>query len=130
MMLFYDGKSLLPLVRHPGEKVREVFLGEHGEDGERAFMLTEGSWKYLWYEMDGAKLFFHIAEDPNECHDLAESQPELIGEWREQLVNILAARLDDPAVYNSRLAPKQSGRQLTGQEKAKLLTDYNVRGIH
>ncbi len=125
-----DGKNLLPLVHDPAQRVRESFLGEHGESGRRTLMLTDGRWKYLWYEADGSELLFEIASDPDERHDRSQAEPEMLRAWRERLIVILSGRAGDPAVTGGRLSPKQPGRKLTELEKARMATDYNVRGLH
>lgn len=125
-----DGKSLLPLAHDPNLRVREIFLGEHGEAGQRSFMLTDGHWKYLWYEADGNELLFEIAIDPDECHDRSCEDQRTLFVWRERLTAILADRGNDPAVVAGKLQPKQPGRRLTELEKARMVTDHNVRGLH
>ncbi|MDQ0257154.1 hypothetical protein J2S74_004600 [Evansella vedderi] len=37
----------------------------------RSFMMTDGEWKYIWYEV-----LFHILEDPNEVSNLAHKNLE------------------------------------------------------
>jgi len=125
-----DGKSLLPLVHDPTLRVRESFLGEHGEAGHRSFMLTDGRWKYLWYEADGSELLFEIAADPDERHDRSRKDPETLRPWRDRLTAILSNRIGDPAVAEGKLRPKEPGRRLTELEKARMITDFNVRGLH
>ena len=125
-----DGYSLRPLVHRPAGKVRDVILGEHGECRARSLMLTDGCWKYIWYEEDGTELLFQLEEDPNELHNLALKQPQMADEWRARLVAVLTGRQDDPAVAGGALASARPGRKLTGNEKARLLNDYNARGLH
>ncbi|HBF37568.1 MAG TPA: hypothetical protein DDW50_09635 [Firmicutes bacterium] len=125
-----DGRSLLPLVKEGKGKVRDEFLGEHGKVGERLFMVTDGSWKYIWEESTGSELLFRIADDPDELHNLVSSQPENLSYWRERLIQLLGERKNDPAVAKGRLVPTQPGRKMTELEKARIINDFNARGLH
>ncbi|MDQ0257069.1 hypothetical protein J2S74_004514 [Evansella vedderi] len=57
----------------------------------RSFMMTDGEWKYIWYEV-----LFHILEDPNEVSNLAHKNLEKRLEYRNKLIDILAAHEQDP----------------------------------
>lgn len=125
-----DGKSLLPLVHQPNETVRDTILGEMGVPGSRSLMLTDGKWKYIWYEQDGAELLFHIAQDPYEVADLSRKNREELENWREKLIQILTKRENDRAVIDNQLQPVRRGEEFSKVLKARLATDNNVRGIH
>ncbi len=125
-----DGSSLLPLIKGSREKVREMFLGEHGKVGERLFMLTDGSWKYIWEENTGSELLFQIADDPDELRNLVSVQPQMLSNWRKKLIQLLSERKSDPAVLEGQLIPKEPGRKMTELEKARIINDFNVRGLH
>lgn len=123
-----DGKSLLPLVHQPEKQVRETILGELGRHGSRSLMVTDGVWKYIWYEQDGAELLFHIKEDPYETH--AVESTEELQRWRAKLVAILKERENDPAVVQDQLKPSSPGITYSPVQKARLATDHNIRGLH
>lgn len=126
-----DGRSLLPLVREPvSEPVRDVILGEFGRTGERSLMLTDGKWKYIWFEEDGVELLFHIAEDANELYDLCANHPQQLLTWRQKLVQILAQRQEDPAIHEGELTASFPGKSLTTMQKARMVSDSNPRGQH
>lgn len=125
-----DGRSLLPLVEQRTERVREAILGEFGIAGQRSLMLTDGRWKYIWFEEDGAELLFHIEEDPNELNNLAKTDDSPIVYWRNILIQQLMRREHDPALQDNRLQSAGSPRVLSEKEKLRLVSDHNVRGLH
>ncbi|WP_127579585.1 sulfatase-like hydrolase/transferase [Paenibacillus koleovorans] len=126
-----DGRSLLPLVREPADtSVRESLLGEFGTIGSRSFMVTDGSWKYIWAEEDGRELLFDLVHDPLELTDRCGSAPEQLHRWRAELAGRLAAREADPAVKDGQLAPSGPLRNLSELEIARSAQDYNPRGLH
>jgi arylsulfatase A-like enzyme len=125
-----DGRSLWDVVNDPAGAVRETLLGEFGIPGKRSLMVTDGVWKYIWFEEDGEQLLFHLAEDADELVNVASTQPEQLGEYRQRLTNILLERTADPAVINGQLRSSSSPRKLTSREKVQLINDQNVRGLH
>lgn len=122
-----DGKSLVPMVKDCTESVREVLLGEFGNLGKRSLMLTDGKWKYIWYEEDGKELLFHIQEDPHEMENFSSHEDLILREWRGKLVDVLSARLDDPAVEKGRLRAANPGISPTSEERRK---KFNYMFIH
>lgn len=123
-----DGRSLLPLMNGTASTIREQIAGEFGVVGKRTFMLTDGEWKYIWYEEDGRELLFHIRQDPNELRDMSGIHREEVEGWRGKLSRRLSAREGDPAVRDGRLQP--SGAALTERQLARAVTDRGPRGLH
>lgn len=87
----FDGVNLLPYLA--GEKKgrpHEVLYWRRDND----YAIRKGDWKLQWNDASGGMSIklFNLAEDPNEEHDLAQSQPEraqqlqdLFDEWDNQL---------------------------------------------
>jgi len=127
-----DGRNLLPIVRDSAQTVREELLGEFGLVGNRSFMLTDGEWKYLWYEADGKELLFDIVRDPRELHDLSPEQPDLLRGWRERLAERLGRRAADPVVQAGRLTPAGTGAAgaRATADLARTVSDLSPRGLH
>lgn len=92
-----EGRSLMPLVRGHEVSWREYYHIEHSpcyhpENAHQA--LTDGKWKYIWNPINGDEQLFHLAEDPNECDDLAHVE-DYEGEmtmWRKRLAKQLEGR--------------------------------------
>lgn len=118
------GRSLLPLVSNPDEKVRETILGEVGPLRGRTFMLTDGIWKYIWYEEDGGELLFNIQNDPDELKNLTSEHSDVKQQWQEKLIEILSLRKNDPAVKDNHLHCKAVGFRLTEEELTHRLRFY------
>ncbi|MDR6550844.1 sulfatase-like hydrolase/transferase [Paenibacillus qinlingensis] len=126
-----DGLSLLPLVQDPTAAVRETVLGEFGPARKRAFMMTDGIWKYLWYEEDGTELLFHIASDPDELMDRTEQAKDVLADWRQQLIRRLSTRSNDPAVDKDRLMPARDAWSAVPKEQlARMAVYHSPRGLH
>lgn len=119
-----DGKSLLPLIQGKRESVRETILGEFGSQGRRSFMLTDGIWKYIWYEEDGAELLFHIEKDPNEMKNLVSIDVDVKAEWRKKLTEELSVREDDPACEGGQLTIPSSTKKLSAREREERVNTY------
>jgi arylsulfatase A-like enzyme len=92
-----EGRSVLPLLRGETAGWREVYHGEHSPcyhpENANQF-LTDGTWKYIWNPITGEEQLFHLAEDPQECRDLAgeRSSADTLAIWRERMVKELAGR--------------------------------------
>jgi arylsulfatase K len=85
-----DGYSLEPELTgspttHPGWVLSE-FHGTSCNTG--AFMLREGSWKYVAYVGYPSQLF-NLQDDPAEVHDLADDCPDVVGELDTKLRGIV-----------------------------------------
>ncbi|MFC7392097.1 sulfatase-like hydrolase/transferase [Scopulibacillus cellulosilyticus] len=119
-----NGKSLLPLVKDPTDRVRDTILGEYGNTGRRSLMLTNSEWKYIWYEEDGFELLFNILDDPNETRNLASKELNILEKWRNRLIDILSRRENDPAVSGKPLAGSSIGYELSLIEKEKRINTY------
>jgi arylsulfatase len=81
-------------------------------------MLTDGSWKYIWYEQDGKELLFNIKNDPNELENLSTHEHSMKITLKDQLLQILIGR-DDEVVKNGDLRPSNVNRFQTTTEKEK-----------
>lgn len=128
-----DGKSLLSLVDDNSKSVRDVILGEFGSIGKRSLMVTEGKWKYIWYEEDGTELLFNIEEDPDDLKNLVVKQPQIREEWARKLVEMLERRENDPAVVGGELQATSPGLKLSPMEKEKRRNSYpffHPMGLH
>jgi arylsulfatase A-like enzyme len=85
-----DGHSLEPELTgnpttHPGWTLSE-FHGTSCNTG--AFMLREGSWKYIAYVGYPCQLF-NLEDDPAEIHDLADARPETVRQLDQKLRDIV-----------------------------------------
>lgn len=130
---YINGKSLLSLIQEERQSVRETILGEFGSEGKRSFMLTDGIWKYIWYEEDGAELLFHIEDDPNETRNLININTQVKEEWKRKLIKELSARKDDPAYDGKNLNVHSPGKRLTDREREERVNTYpyfNPKGYH
>lgn len=112
-----DGKSLVPLVDDANQAVRDVLLGEFGSIGKRSLMVSDGKWKYIWYEEDGVELLFNLQEDPDELHNAVLEEPQLTEQWRGKMISLIESRESDPAVVNGQLCPIAPGVKLSSMEK-------------
>lgn len=114
-----DGKSLVPLVRNENNTVRGTILGEFGRVDRRTLMVTDGLWKYIWFEEDGKELLFHIQEDPHELSNLIPTEPEELDRWRKKLISKLSKRLNDPAVVRGQLRQSSQSGPKTEEDRLK-----------
>jgi arylsulfatase A-like enzyme/endonuclease/exonuclease/phosphatase family metal-dependent hydrolase len=84
-----DGVSLAPLLRGDGDLPERTLFWHYphyaNQGGFPAGAVRRGPWKLLERYEDGRVHLYHLAEDPSEQHDLAESQPERVAELRAAL---------------------------------------------
>jgi len=90
-----EGRSIVPLLCGSSEGWREYYHGEHApayEAQNANQFLTDGIWKYIWNPSTGEEQLFHLAKDPNECHELAKlpAHADTLTLWRKRLIAKLA----------------------------------------
>lgn len=94
-----EGENLAPLLR--GESIqskRDYIHAEHADmlhDEVPGFhALTDGRWKYIWFNLDGREQLFDLKNDPKEITDLskASTHTDELTRWRKRLVQELADR--------------------------------------
>jgi arylsulfatase len=87
-----EGRSVLPFCRGNTPSWREYIHGEHDWGDRSNQWLTDGEWKYAWYSQLGIEQLFNLQDDPQETHNCAEDQPDLVTVWRERLIHELTGR--------------------------------------
>ncbi|MGB9596250.1 MAG: sulfatase/phosphatase domain-containing protein, partial [Candidatus Poribacteria bacterium] len=106
-----DGRSLLSLCK--GENNwREYIHGEHTGGNISNHWITDGKEKYIWFSQTGREMFFYIADDPQELHDLSKKYPDRLVFWREKLILELANREEGFV---------QDGKLITGRPQSPTL---------
>lgn len=101
-----DGKSLLPLLRGQGDRLRDYLHGEHAFGAlSNQFIVTKTD-KYIWYSQSGQEQYFDLVTDPLECHNLidAPEHRERIDRLRGHLIRELTGR-EEGYTDESRLIP-------------------------
>jgi len=83
-----DGLSLAPLLR--GESIADRPLFWHyphygNQGGEPSSIIIQNDWKLIYYHEDGRNEIYHLADDPYERHDLADSDPDRTRALRKKL---------------------------------------------
>lgn len=89
-----DGKSMLPLAAQPEGEIRPHLHGEHAYGEYSNHWIVTPRDKYIWYSHTGEEQYFHLKEDPRECHNLIEntSFQNRIGELKSLLIGELTGR--------------------------------------
>jgi arylsulfatase A-like enzyme len=86
-----DGIDLSPLIRDSHVQLTRDTLYWHYphyyETTTPVSAVRAGDWKLLEYFEDGRRELFNLKDDPQESHDLAETQPERVAELSKQLAN-------------------------------------------
>jgi arylsulfatase A-like enzyme len=100
-----DGQSLVPLARGETTDWRNHMHIEHAPVHHS---LTDGKEKYIWFAGDGREQFFHLTDDPTECHNLVAvpEEAERLSRWRGLLVEELRNRAEG-FTDGARLIPGQ-----------------------
>jgi len=110
---WFDGRSLLTLVRHPDAPWREYIDLEHATcyaQENNWTGLTDGITKYIFYAPDAREQLFDLTVDPNEEHNLAPlpEHGETLELWRSRMVEHLQER-GEPYVKDGKLLPRPQG---------------------
>jgi arylsulfatase A-like enzyme len=66
---------------HRASTPRNRFVGAYGDQ----YGLIDGDWKYLYTSDGGGELLFHLADDPQERHNLAPQHPDICRTMHGQL---------------------------------------------
>lgn len=90
-----DGMSMLDIFR--GRKWREILDLEHAKIYKQGISwqaLTDGRYKYIYFNLTGGEQLFDMAEDPKELNDLvlAGGHEALIKSWRQKMIDHLQIR--------------------------------------
>lgn len=122
----FDGSSLLPVLQGETDQTlsqREI-VGEIGTD-VRAASISDGEWKYVYYEDHGEEQLFHIKTDPYDMEDLS-GRAEYI-EIKSALRMRLRERLNE---YGSQLV-QEDGKFKVSKEPLdlKALRSKNTMGM-
>jgi arylsulfatase len=91
-----EGLDMLPLLADEDAEWRDVYHGEHSpcyaKDNAQHFV-TDGQWKFIWNPITGHEELFHLAEDPDECHNLAADPQH--ADTRAAFYNHMVRELDN-----------------------------------
>jgi arylsulfatase A-like enzyme len=88
-----DGRSVLPFCRGATPASWRAHLhGEHAAGSASNHWIVRGPWKYAWYSQTGAELLFNLADDPQECTNLAAVRQDEAAEMRRLLIEALRGR--------------------------------------
>lgn len=110
---WFDGRSLLNLVRDPGAPWRDAIDLEHSTcyAAENNWTgMTDGRTKYIFHATEGREQLFDLTKDPDELRDLAPI-PEYrtkLEAWRQRMVDHLSER-GEKYVKDGRLAVRRKG---------------------
>ena len=70
-----------------GTLQRRYAFSENGYQFQSPFeLLTDGTWKYIFYTFSGKESLYNLEEDPTEQNDLANSMPKKIHDFRHLLL--------------------------------------------
>ena len=113
--LHLDGRSLLPHLQARGG--HDEVIGEYMAEGSKTplVMIRRGPWKFM-YSQNDLCLLYHLPNDPQELHNLAEdpAQRSVVEEFQTEV----SRRWDLPALHQQVLA-SQRRRRLVGSALAK-----------
>ncbi len=86
-----EGQNLLPILLGTKSDGRQYL---HIEFAPMHHTLTDGREKFIWFARDGREQFFHLEDDPMECHNLIDRPEEIdrISHWRSLLIKELENR--------------------------------------
>jgi arylsulfatase A-like enzyme len=109
-----EGRSVVPFCRDESPAWRSFIHGEHAAGPWSNQWLTDGEWKYVWFSQQGIEQLFHLAEDPQEMHDLASERSAVVARWRERLIDALAGR-EEGYVQDGDLVVGQTPQRTLGE---------------
>lgn len=110
---WFDGRSMLKLIRDPDSEWREYIDLEHSTcyaPENNWTGLTDGKTKYIYYAPDQREQLFDLVSDPDEKHDLAPlpEHAETLAKWRQRMVDHLEIR-GEKFVKDGKLVKRTEG---------------------
>ena len=123
------GINALEGLRDP-EKARKLLHGDYKRgrhSADACHLLSDGRFKYTWYNEGNIEHLFDLQTDPLEQVDLAEQDHELARRWRQELVSLLEME-NSPDVRDGELVslpyPEIDVKSCRGENY------FNPRGMH
>jgi len=92
-------------------------------------MISDGHFKYFWYNEGDIEQLFDLERDPREQHNLAQdpNNKKLVGEWRERLIGVLEEERS-PDVKDGKLVSVPYPE--IDEKKLRSRNIFNPRGMH
>lgn len=118
------GTSLTGVLKDDSAPFREYTFGHCTS----AYAVSDGTYKYQWFDDEGQEFLFDLRNDPHDCHDLAESpeHAETTNRLRAQLIEWMGTHGDEH-VKEGTLVTTPRDLQL---ERAHAGNCWNNRGRH
>jgi len=111
-----DGKNLWPLIDGTEQPNQRTVIAEYSSEGVCAAsrMVREGDWKYM-YTRGLPPMLFHLANDPDELHDLAgqTAYKDIEAQLKQR-----ALHQWDPEDIHARILQSQKRRRFLAQVSA------------
>lgn len=122
-----EGRSLLESMgAAQGDRILYGFIQDEGG----LYMVTDGTWKYVYYDQDQREQLFYLEEDPHEQQDLAAAvhgaaEPTILVKYRR----LLTEKFKDHTIVDEGGALKL-GTERTAEDDLKLrqLNPFAWRG--
>lgn len=113
-----EGQSLLPLMRGESADWRDDLHGEHNVHHagiDAMHYIATRDWKYIWHSGTGREQLFDLANDPDECVDLAmaDDPPAELERLRARLVEELTGREEGFVADGKLIAGRPTPRVLS-----------------
>ena len=88
-----------------GVSAREALFGMYGSPGTPLFkiMVRQGEWKYIYLANGGREQLFNLEEDPEEIHQMAESNSHVVDRLRRLAIDALDNKAGEAALHERTL---------------------------
>ena len=125
------GISALAGLREPRHS-RSLIHGNYTrgpEASDASHMISDGHFKYFWYNEGNIEQLFDLERDPREQNNLAQdpNNKKLVGEWRERLIGVLEEERS-PDVKDGKLVSVPYPE--IDEKKLRSRNIFNPRGMH
>ena len=94
------GKSLCQVMSDSSQWDRPYYVAETGGAGRQSNMVFDGTWKYIYSQMEATEELYNVKEDPGELRNLAGVDPDRAARMREVLIQWLKDT-DDPNMLDA-----------------------------
>lgn len=104
-----DGMDFSPLLKGESFNERDFYVSYFGDDPRQSYMIADKEYKYIYSQVGGTEEFYDLANDPEECSNIAgiAKYADAMAEKRRQLIDWMIHNDDTSILHDGSLLKTQ-----------------------